>query len=273
MKSNVLTLAMVFICTCAYVQTGWATAENGEGDFYWSGAVDTDFENAGNWCYGSPTGAPPEVPPKNYDNIVHVYFVDGLTDNKVVNLTRSRSIQRALFVNSADWVLVGAFTLTLKQIIVSGAVTNTMSCSVKTGNATTWSVEKGGQIVFTAGTYHDNNITFGGGGEYVWEKGMDGYSGNRYVMVTGDSLLRSETSSFFRGNNPAAYITLNSRGARLQYKTTVAAAKAKFGLTANGAAGIVNGYNTRSYALQAVDIGDGFVEVSLLSIATSMMVQ
>lgn len=240
-----------------------ASETDGKGSFYWTGAVDNNFEEPGNWVFGSPTGPVCLVPPKKNDWECSAYFTDATTPaTKAVNIPANREIFRFMF-QSEGWSFTGG-TPTMKEMRATGGegliASFAQQVTIKSSNGV--SCVAGGELHFDGGINQDTGtISISGGGTVVM-KHNNGWSNERKYSISQDTLVRVDYTSPF-GSNPGQSVSLNSENAKLQYKSTVADAEAKFGHSERSSNGLINGFDTDNFSLEAVDIGDGYVEIRL----------
>ena len=234
-------------------------------NYYWTGAIDSDFTNPANWSGRS-------VPPSSsYD---HNIVLDDtyLTGNtvKTVSLPGNNFNIAKMTVNSTGWTCTGNTLFPLEGGFYATSPDGTNIVFQKEVKATsrTFSVVAGGTVVFAANPYLDGSVTWNmtGGGTFVLASGTSfgGWSGSRAVKLADGTVLRvgcgnpysntaSGTTTWAGGT-----VTLQAAMSRLQLKNTLSAAQT---FIDNGK--IVNGYDTTNYNLAARDIGDGYVEVYL----------
>ena len=234
-------------------------------NYYWTGAIDSDFTNPANWSGRS-------VPPSS--SYAHNIVLDDtyLTGNtvKTVSLPGNNFNIAKMTVNSTGWTCTGNTLFPLEGGFYATSPDGTNIVFQKEVKATsrTFSVVAGGTVVFAANPYLDGSVTWNmtGGGTFVLASGTSfgGWSGSRAVKLADGTVLRvgcgnpysntaSGTTTWAGGT-----VTLQAAMSRLQLKNTLSAAQT---FIDNGK--IVNGYDTTNYNLAARDIGDGYVEVYL----------
>ena len=260
---NIRAIALIWAAAVLSPAVALATAANGQGKFYWTGAADVDVSNAANWLFDKPTvdagGIQATTAPLSNDYSAQWTFTENSPGTRRPTLFANRSINKVLFEGTSGWTLGGS-QITAKEYNAdadcSGLVC-TFQGQLNGGNVTL-SLPPGAEFRLDGGTYLNYTTTIKGGGTVYFPGSVGGWDGERIVVLEGNS-----RAVFASATVGGAGIRLASRHATVVLATTVAAAEAKFGVTANNQSGIVNTFDTTNYELAARDLGDGTCEVYL----------
>ena len=261
MKTRILSFSIAFIFAAG---SALAQAVN----YYWTGAEDNFYTNANNWVTGSPSGPVSTIVPPSTDYEAALFFSDTAQPlNKNITFAGNRDVN-ALNFESPDWTLGFGIGKT-KSVKCVGGGTNVVVGKISTANySATWTIAAGSTLVCNSiETDAQQYLTLDGGGTLVAKTGPIKpswvSSTVKTQVVIKELLLRIEIASPI---DNGALVNLAAPSARFQYKNTPGNAKSRFGIT------IFNTYG-RGSTLIARDIGDGYVEVSLASPATHIIIQ
>lgn len=271
-----------------------ASVGSGDGHFYWTGEVDSDYTNPANWRWSNNALADPSSLPATQPTVmpgrqdyngnynVHVHFPGNAVNKTVVFANNPKynaapMLQYIYLHDATGYVFSGVTPKGLSAINATGTGTiATLNWNAHPEMGAGTSTVSGGSIVFAKGFYLSGEVTHtftGTDGTVTFQSSnrITGWSNKRVVAISGTTTVRVEGTPPFGGTNGKC-ISLNSAGAKLQYKNTVADAESRFGKNDNQSAGIINGYDTDNYALAATDMGDGYVEVFLRFLGTPELV-
>ena len=250
------------VIVCAAV-TANATASDGKGKFYWTGAVDVDVSKPGNWLFNKPSveegGVVATTAPLSNDYSAQWTFTENSPHNRRPTLLANRTINKVLFEGTSGWTLGGS-QVTAKEYNADASCSG-LVCTFQgqlNGGNVTLSLPPGAEFRLDGGTYLNYTTTLKGGGTVRFPAAVGGWDAARIVVIQDDS-----RAVFASATCGGAGVRLASRHATVVLATTVAAAEAKFGVTANNQSGIVNTYDATNYELAARDLGDGTCEVYL----------
>ena len=240
-----------------------ATASDGKGKFYWTGAVDVDVSKPGNWLFNKPTaedgGVVATTAPLSNDYSAQWTFTENSPRNRRPTLLANRSANKLLFEGTSGWTLGGS-QVTAKEYNADagcGGLVCTFQGQINGGNVA-FSLPPGAEFRLDGGTYLNYTTTINGGGTVRFPAAVGGWDGARVVVLQDNS-----RAVFASATCGGAGVRLASRHATVVLATTVDSAIAKFGVTANNQSGIVNTYDATNYELAARDLGDGTCEVYL----------
>ena len=247
----------------------------GADQYYWIGDVSSDFEEPGNWRYGSVSGNVATTPPKDNNYSDDVYFTESAV-NKTVLFTRQRSVKSLNFVDTTGWSVTTAGKHSMKNgISASGTgeiaiFHNAFEYAGVPLNATGGTLTLDYSMYFTG----DGTITVGGGSEGTVRitGSISGWSENRCFKIVADTTLRLDGSPTF--SKKCKHVSLAAAGAKFVFKGAKASAESLFGKDATGSNGIINEYDPENSVLVARELdGDmiGYVEVSLMSPGTTSL--
>lgn len=282
-----LSALLSFVLACPAV-----VPANGDGHFYWTGAVDSDYTNPANWVWSAnavgpgadlPTTVPDVMPglltyDGNYN--VHLHFPDSAKTKTVILAKHTKwgtepKAHNVFFENASGYEIKGCNFGAVASVTATGEGTiATIKSSFQLGQATV--DVSGGTLVFDFGMYFTGSgvLTLKGNGTWRVTNTLGGWSTERCVQIAGDATLRIDNATTF---SPATkHVSLASAGAKYVFKGTAAGAQAKFNVSTPGSNGIINEYDSANSMLVARELdGDmaGYVEVSLLSPGTATLVR
>ena len=240
--------------------------------YYWTGAVDSDYTNPKNWVTGTKTSTTvPSACPKSDDSSDSVSFTDRApADKRTVNLPGARASGTVTF-DSPGWVITGG-EWTTKKVVCTGKdlgrfVEFKNSLKIKGQGI---QVPAGGEVYLSGwSTFKDGEMQLNGNGTLRVAKriGLELYSNEKGCKITNGGLLWSEASPAFSSHSSYYFwMTFGAANARYRFKGTTAAAEKLFETKTKGEMNFVNAFDKANYqlAVKALD-GDleGYVEVYL----------
>jgi hypothetical protein len=227
-------------------------------DIVWDGEQNTLYTNDMNWVGNTA--------PRNNDYQDTAIFKENTPANRTPTLSGSRSVYGVRFDDSADWTLGGSGTLYTKSFYSTGTGANGIAVEMEMKSpGANCTVGRGNTLTIKSLRIPNFGINLSGGGTLHLNGQIVGNSSPAaYHININDALLRIAATQPAQASS--AYVKINHENARLQLRSTVAAAKSLIGDDARIRDGVGQG-------LSVTDIGGGYVEVAVAPRPTVLTVR
>ncbi|MGI5869039.1 MAG: hypothetical protein ACOX9C_06325 [Kiritimatiellia bacterium] len=236
-------------------------------DYYWTNASgDGVYTNAANW---NPVGLPETT---DYTSDVVIFGTQGGTPTNVTRPAYSNPSwvkpQNMLHVrfDTAGWTLTAPTIDNLRTFESYGAGTNTVNFYFNMRDSQSWTIETGNTLHLAQTFYARNHtVTLNGGGTVLCSAPISGFGSGTYGVKIQNAVLK------INGSTPSSFgavtvVWIDKKEARLQLKTTVAAAKGLIGPTNKIRDNV-------GFGLKVTDVGGGCVEIAPQVLGTSIVVK
>ena len=178
---NIRSIALIWAAAVLSPAVALATAADGQGKFYWTGAADVDVSNAANWLFDKPTvdagGIQATTAPLSNDYSAQWTFTENSPGTRRPTLFANRSINKVLFEGTSGWTLGGGSELTAKEFNADAGCSGLVCTFMAKPKGSNVSISLPPSAVFSiaGGTYFSGATTIKGGGTVLFESATGGY--------------------------------------------------------------------------------------------------